>query len=538
MPDAPSALVVTCADVLDAGSLTRAGGEEIVAVGVPTVRAGGEVRVADGLPTRVGVAGTEVAIGLADDLAVRRGFAGDAGQVLVAAGEGPAVVFVGCGEAASLSDDDLRRAAAAFVRNAGPSGAAVLLLPSGLADGLATDDGGGRGAVAAPRRAAQALAEGAVLAAYRFSAHKSDHGARGDGRIGSLVVAGSGVDRQVVAEGVHRGVVVAEATCFARDLVNEPPSAMTPARLADAVAERLSGRAGVSLETWDEQRIARERLGGLLGVARGSAEPPRLLRATYEPADPVRAGGDVPHVVLVGKGITFDSGGLSLKTPEGMVTMKTDMSGAAAVMAAVSACGELGVRVRVTAIAPVTENMPGGRAIKPGDVLTIRNGRTIEVLNTDAEGRLVLADGLCLAVEMRPDAIVDLATLTGACVVALGRRIAGLFGTDQALVDRVRAASRRAGEPTWQLPLVEQYRGDIDSEVADMKNTGKAGQAGAIAAALLLERFVGEVPWAHLDIAGPARSDEDDGVLTKGGTGFGVRTLLELLQQDPTGDGS
>jgi leucyl aminopeptidase len=239
--------------------------------------------------------------------------------------------------------------------------------------------------------------------------------------------------------------------------------------------------------------------------------------------------GQVPHVVLVGKGITFDSGGLSLKTPGGMTTMKTDMSGAAAVLATISACGDLGVGVKVTAIAPVTENMPGGRAIKPGDVLTIRNGRTIEVLNTDAEGRLVLADGLSLAAELHPDAIVDVATLTGAAVVALGNSIAGLFGTDDALSARVRDASDRAGERTWPLPLPDEYAHHIDSEVADMKNMGKNGQAGAIAAALLLARFVGDVPWVHLDIAGPARSDEDSGILTKGGTGFGVRTLLELL---------
>jgi leucyl aminopeptidase len=213
-----------------------------------------------------------------------------------------------------------------------------------------------------------------------------------------------------------------------------------------------------------------------------------------------------------------------------MTTMKTDMSGAAAVLAAVSACGELGVRVRVTAIAPTTENMPGGRATKPGDVLTIRNGRTIEVLNTDAEGRLVLADGLTLAAELEPDAIIDLATLTGACVVALGMSIAGVFGSDDGLIDRVRAASDRAGEGTWPLPLPEEYKSHIDSEIADMKNIGKGGQAGAIAAALLLAEFVGEVPWVHLDIAGPARSDEDSGILAKGGTGFGVRTLLELLE--------
>ncbi|MHB8592919.1 MAG: leucyl aminopeptidase family protein, partial [Acidimicrobiales bacterium] len=318
--------------------------------------------------------------------------------------------------------------------------------------------------------------------------------------------------------------------CFARDLVNEPPSTMTPDLLAQAVAEHLETGAGVTLEVWDEERVAAEHLGGLLGVARGSAQPPRLLRAAYEPSDPVEVDGRVPHVVLVGKGITFDSGGLSLKTADGMVTMKTDMSGAAAVLAAIAVCGDLGVRVRVTAIAPVTENMPGGRATKPGDVLTIRNGLTIEVLNTDAEGRLVLADGLSLASEMSPDAIIDLATLTGACVVALGSSIAGVLGNDTMLIERVRQASRRAGEAVWPLPLADEYRSHIESEVADMKNVGKGGQAGAIAAALLLARFVEGTPWVHLDIAGPARSDEDSGYLTKGGTGFGVRTVLELLQ--------
>ncbi|HYA67531.1 MAG TPA: M17 family metallopeptidase, partial [Acidimicrobiales bacterium] len=257
-------------------------------------------------------------------------------------------------------------------------------------------------------------------------------------------------------------------------------------------------------------------------------EPPRLLMARYEPPD--TSSELVPHVALVGKGITFDSGGLSLKTAGGMETMKTDMSGAAAVLAALSACDDLGVRVRVTAIAPVTENMPGGGAVKPGDVLTIRNGKTIEILNTDAEGRLVLADGLTLAAEMAPDAIVDLATLTGACVVALGDSIAGVLGNDETLVSALRDASDRAGEPTWPLPLPRRYASHIDSDVADMKNTGKAGQAGAISAALLLERFVGDVPWVHVDIAGPARSAEDAGVLAKGGTGFGVRTLLELLE--------
>jgi leucyl aminopeptidase len=272
-----------------------------------------------------------------------------------------------------------------------------------------------------------------------------------------------------------------------------------------------------------------EHLGGLLGVARGSTEPPRLVRADYIPEGPIEGGGRVPHVVLVGKGITFDSGGLSLKSAGGMETMKTDMGGAAAVLAAFDAAALLGVPIRMTVLTPMTENMPGGRAVKPGDVLTARNGKTIEVLNTDAEGRLVLADALSLAAELEPDAIIDLATLTGAAVAALGTGIAALMGTDEALQDELRRASKRAGESLWPLPLPDEYRNHIDSEVADMKNIGRAGQAGSISAALLLREFVGDSPWAHLDIAGPARSDEDARYLSKGGTGFGVRTLVALL---------
>ncbi len=279
----------------------------------------------------------------------------------------------------------------------------------------------------------------------------------------------------------------------------------------------------MSVEIWDERRIGEEHLGGLLGVARGSNAAPRLLRLEYRPADPLVIDRRTPRLALVGKGITFDSGGLSLKTATGMETMKTDMSGAAAVLAAVDAAAALGARIAITAIAPLTENMPGGSATKPGDVLTARNGKTIEVLNTDAEGRLVLADALSLAAETEPDAIVDLATLTGAAVVALGKDVAGLLGNDQVLIEDVRAAGARAGESLWQLPMPDDYRAHIDSEVADMKNVGRPGQAGTIAAAMLLREFVADVPWAHLDIAGTARSEDVRYYLTKGGTGFGVR---------------
>jgi len=300
------------------------------------------------------------------------------------------------------------------------------------------------------------------------------------------------------------------------------------------VARELADRHGLSVTILDEVAIASEGLGGLAGVAQGSDEPPRLIELVYQPSSPAPGVGDghVPTVALVGKGITFDSGGLSIKTADGMMTMKTDMSGAAAVLATMSALADLAVAAKVIAIVPTTENMPGGRAVKPGDVLKIRNGKTIEVLNTDAEGRLVLADGLSLAAEAAPDAIVDVATLTGACVVALGRQIAGLMGNNEDLVGQVRGASERAGEPVWHLPLPEEYRKGIESEVADMKNiSSPAGAGGALTAGLILGEFVGDVPWAHLDIAGPARSDADEGYTHKGATGFGVRTLIELASQ-------
>jgi leucyl aminopeptidase len=239
----------------------------------------------------------------------------------------------------------------------------------------------------------------------------------------------------------------------------------------------------------------------------------------------------VPTLALVGKGITFDSGGLSLKTADGMETMKTDMSGAAAVIGAMSVLEAAGVKTKVIAIVPTTENMPGGRAIKPGDVLKIRNGKTVEVLNTDAEGRLILADGLSLAAEEQPDAVIDLATLTGACVVALGLKVAGLMGNDEGWVGQVREAADRAGESVWPLPLPPEYRKDLDSEIADLKNISGGRGGGALTAGLFLSEFAGDVPWAHLDIAGPARAASDDGHVVKGGTGFGVRTLVEVLSK-------
>jgi leucyl aminopeptidase len=442
-----------------------------------------------------------------------RGFEGKVGEACPVPRRGHTVVAVGVGDAKQVTADVLRRAAAALVKAAWRDARVATTLLDAAPRGLDK------------RRAAQAVAEGAALASYRFTNYKND---AKPCQVESVVVVGSGA---AVKQGVTQGQAIAAAVALARDLVNEPAGAMTPRRLAE-VAGDIAGRDGLTLRVLDEVEIANEGLGGLQGVARGSEEPPRLIELVYEPPKPAgsaRGRAKVPTIAFVGKGITFDSGGLSLKTADGMETMKTDMSGAAAVLAAMSVLPALKPAVKVMAIVPTTENMPSGSAIKPGDVLKIRNGKTVEVLNTDAEGRLVLADGLSLAVEAKPDAIVDLATLTGACMVALGRTIAGLMGNDDALVDRVRAAAERAGEAVWHLPLPKEYRKDIDSEVADIKNTGAGRYGGALTAGLFLQEFVDDTPWVHLDIAGPARAESDDGFVARGGTGFGVRTIVETV---------
>jgi len=421
----------------------------------------------------------------------------------------PLEILVGLGPLDEVDAEVLRRAGAAAVRAVGRSRSLAVVLAGLEAPGL--DEA----------TAASALAEGALLAAYSYDRLRSEPEPAALERVEIV-----GADADAAGRGIAVAAIVAEAVGLARDLVNAPAAECTPRAFAET-ATSVAEREGLEITVMDEDEIAAAHLGGLMAVARGSAEPPRFVRVDYVPDATVSE--NVPTVVLVGKGITFDSGGLSIKPATGMMTMKTDMSGAAAVLAALGACRRLGVAVRVVGLMPMTENMPGGRATKPGDVLRARNGKTIEVLNTDAEGRLVLADALSIATELAPDAIVDLATLTGACVVALGSGIAGRMGNDDRLVEAVGAASRRAGEPTWHLPLPAGYRSHIESEIADMKNLGTAGQAGALSAGLLLEEFVGTTPWVHLDIAGPARSDEDTGYRRKGGTGFGVRTLLELL---------
>jgi leucyl aminopeptidase len=327
---------------------------------------------------------------------------------------------------------------------------------------------------------------------------------------------------EVAADEIERGKVVAAGVSLARDLVNEPAGSKKPEVLAGIAAD-MAAAAGISVKIYDEEEIEAEGFGGLRAVSLGATNPPRMVVLSYEPE------GATKSLALVGKGIVFDSGGLSIKPAAGMETMKTDMSGAAAVFGAVQAIAELGVPVNVTGIAPLTENMTGGAAQRPGDIFTARNGKTVEVLNTDAEGRLVLADGLSLAVEEEPDLIVDVATLTGACMVALGKKVAGVFGYDDDAVAQVEAAAGRAGEKVWRLPFEKEYRSKLDSPIADVKNIGDRF-GGAITAALFLAEFTAERPWVHLDIAGPARAENDDGYITKGGTGFAVSTLIALAE--------
>jgi leucyl aminopeptidase len=311
---------------------------------------------------------------------------------------------------------------------------------------------------------------------------------------------------------------------LARDLTNTPSMTKSPAWLADEAA-RIAAAGDLSCRVWTEADLARDQFGGLLGVGSGSVRPPRLIELSYQPAGARR------HVVLIGKGITFDSGGLSLKPSDSMKTMKTDMAGGAAVIATMSALAALGAPVRVTGLVAAAENLPSGTALRVGDVIRHYGGRTVEVLNTDAEGRLVLADALAYAdAELAPDVMVDLATLTGAARVALGTVMAALYATDDGLAAGLLAAGAASGDRLWRMPLAEDYRPGLDSPVADLANVaGGSGRAGSIDAALFLREFTGGRAWAHLDIAGAARATADDGEITKGATGFGTQLLLHWL---------
>jgi leucyl aminopeptidase len=372
-----------------------------------------------------------------------------------------------------------------------------------------------------PARYGQLVAEAVAIAAVDLSAYKTED--RDDLRVEETTVQTSQARAAEILRGVERGRLVADAMNVTRELGNEPGDRMTPAILA----ERAVGMArshGLGYDVLDEDRMKELGMGAILGVSRGSEEPARLIVLSYEPEAP--AGDDL--VALVGKGITFDSGGISIKPREGMEWMKYDMCGGAAVIGAMMAIAQLRPNRRVKGYVAASENLPSGKAIKPGDVLRSYSGKTIEVLNTDAEGRLVLCDALAYAIEHGATRIVDLATLTGACVIALGHVYAGVMGNDQTWVDGILASSREAGEKLWQLPLDRAYREQIRSDIADIKNLGGRA-AGTITAGYFLREFVGNTPWAHLDIAGTAWVEDDRPDIARGATGYGVPTLVELV---------
>jgi leucyl aminopeptidase len=369
-----------------------------------------------------------------------------------------------------------------------------------------------------PEASAQAIAEGAILGLYSFTKYKKPEYEN----IEEMMIMVREKEKVPILESaIDKGKLIAEATSLARDMVNEPANYMTPSQMAEA-AKDIASKYNLELKVFDREDMEAMGMGALLGVAKGSNQPPKLITLSYR--------GDERSektVGFLGKGITFDSGGISIKPSEGMDEMKDDMAGAAAVMTALRAIAQLKPKINVTAIIAATENLPSGTALKPGDVLKAMNGKTIEVISTDAEGRLTLADALSYAQKLGLSPLIDLATLTGACRVALGTLYSGLFGNDQDLIDKVLKAAERSGERMWQMPMPEEYKEQNKSEIANVKNVGNR-YGGAITAALFLAEFVANVPWVHIDIAGTAFSTKESGYIVKGATGVGVRTLVEL----------
>jgi leucyl aminopeptidase len=436
----------------------------------------------------------------------RSGFAARVGQALALPfGDGPARVAVGAGPGAHIDHAVLRRAAAAFARAVPDDGVLAARVPA-LPRVSAVD-------------AAAAIVEGILLARYRFDMRGRP---AGPVPVSEIFLSAAPEAQAEVRTGADRGLAHAGAALLSRDLANCPAAELTAVRMAE-VAIEVGARSDLKVEVLDRDALVALGCGGLLGVNKGSVQPPRMIRLRYLPA-----GEPTGRLALVGKGIMYDSGGISLKPSDAShSTMKNDMSGAGAVLAAMSQLRALDCRSAVTGYLMCTDNMPSGSAMQLGDVLTIRGGTTVEVLNTDAEGRLVMADALVLAREEPIDAIVDIATLTGACLRTFGTEVAGVLGNSDPLVEQVRAAAAAADEPVWQLPLEHRYRNQLDSEIADLTNMGGVN-AGSITAALFLEEFVGSVPWAHVDIAGTAWADRADGWTNKGATGFGARLLVNL----------
>jgi len=423
------------------------------------------------------------------------------------------VFLVGLGKKSDFTNETLRRSASKVLRAAETLGLQSLAvrIPQVAKS------------IVAQRDEFQAFAEGLYLGAYRFDRHQSPSPDQPK-PVNELILLVEGSSR-FAAEGIQKAEIYSRATMMARDLINEPPSRMNPERLADEALK--INKSPLSVTVLEKKDLEKLGMGAILGVGSGGAIPPRLVEIIYKPSKKA-----TKVIALVGKGITFDSGGLSLKPAQSMETMKDDMSGAAAVLGVMSALADLKPSVEVRGYLAIAENMPGGRAQKPGDVVKAFNGKTIEVLNTDAEGRLVLSDALSYACSKKPDVVIDIATLTGACVVALGHRVSAVMTNTPKLFEEIREAGESAGEKFWQLPLEREYEADVKSKIADLQNIGKRrGEAGTIIGGLFLKEFVDDRPWAHLDIAGPSWTDSDQPYCPTGGTGHPVRTLLHYIER-------
>jgi leucyl aminopeptidase len=436
---------------------------------------------------------------------------GKRGEVLrvpsLEAVEANGILLLGVGKKADATPDALRRAIGKVAPTLAKQRRVATTLPQVLPR--------------AADAALQATAEGLLLGSYRFDRYKTN--ANGNRSVlEQVTLLGSGrSDARGAKRTLDRAQLISESVEWARDLVNMPALEATPDYLAKE-AQRMAKETGLRVKIWKKAELERGGMGGILGVGRGSANEPRMIELEYS------GGGRAAPIGISGKGITFDSGGLSIKDAKNMETMKCDMAGAAAMLATMRTIALLKPRVNVIAAIPSSENLPSGSSIRPGDILRHRGGKTSEVLNTDAEGRLVLADALAYLAEKKPRVIIDAATLTGACMVALGDQITGVMGNDQRLIEDIIDAGGRVGEPMWELPLYREYKSQIESNVADVKNIGERW-GGAITAALFLAEFVGDIPWAHLDIAGPAFTERGGDYTPKGGTGVPVRAMVEYI---------
>ena len=421
------------------------------------------------------------------------------------------VVVIGLGKPAELSQDKIRGAIAGacrLLRQQGASSIATLAQEAKITEITA-------------QSTAQAITEGALLGVYSFRKHKTKEAEYGEIRQ-LLIVSSDQSEVSALEQGCHRGKIMAEAANLARDMVNEPANHMTPGDLAET-ARKLAEANGLEFNLLEQKQMQELGMGALLGVAQGSRQPPKFIVFHYRGEDSSQI-----DLALIGKGITFDSGGISLKPSAKMDEMKGDMAGGAAVIAAIGAIAQLKPKINVMALIPATENLPGGNAMKPGDVLTAMSGKTIEIISTDAEGRLALADALGYARKFGAKSLVDVATLTGACRIALGTVCTGAFGNNQELIDRIIAAGTEAGELIWQMPMYDRYKEQNKSNVADIKNIG-GREGGAITAAQFVSEFAEDTPWVHLDIAGTSMTDKERDYLVKGATGVPVRTLVNLV---------